>query len=112
MSTLANTIFYLFASPLQLAIGLLLLPFAYNAGRANMTAPYVFLEFRELQDELAYHESFYGPDHEKTNQTRNDIRLFARRCVKDKLWDKDDIRMYLELGYITHLDLKGLHYSA
>ena len=112
MSTLTNTIFYLFASPLQLVLGLILLPFAYNAGRANMTAPYVFLEFRELQDELAYHEDFYGPDHEKTNQSRNAIRQYARRCVRDRLWSTDDIRMYLELGYITHLDLKGLTYHA
>ena len=112
MNNLTNTVFYLFASPLQLVLGLILLPFAYNSGQANLNAPFVFLEFRELQDKLRETEMFDGPDHPNTLAVKNEIRQYARKCVKEKLWNKDDIRMYLNLGLITHLDLKGLRYNA
>ena len=113
MSNLANTLFFLLATPLQFLGTLILLPFAYGAlKQAEKDDRYYFLEFQELQDTLRCHDDFYGSDHPKTQQARADIRHFARRCVKEKVWDRDDIRMYLNLGIITHSDLKGLTYRA
>ena len=113
MSNLANTLFFLLATPLQFLGTLLLMPFAYGAlKRAEQDQNYYFLEFQGLQDTLRCHEDFYGSDHPKTIQARSDIRRFARRCVKEKAWDSDDIRMYLALGIITQSDLKGLTYRV
>ena len=113
MSNLTNTLFFLLATPLQFLGTLILMPFAYGAlKQAEKDQNYYFLEFDQLQDTLRCHEEFYGPDHPKTEQARADIRQFARRCVKNKVWDRDDIRMYLNLGLITHLDLEGLTYRA
>ena len=113
MTNLTNTLFFLLATPLQFLGTLILLPFAYGALKtAENDSNYYFLQFQEMQDTLRCHESFYGSDHPKTKQARADIRHFARRCVKEKVWDSDDIRMYLDLGIITQSDLKGLTFKA
>ena len=113
MANLTGTIFFLLASPAQLLLSLLLMPFHAMAVRAaEADDNYYFLEFQGMQETLRCHESFYGSDHPKTEQARADIRHFARRCVKEKVWDRDDIRMYLNLGIITHSDLEGLTYNA
>lgn len=113
MSSLANTLFFLLATPLQFLVTLILLPFAWQAVKAaERDDRYYFLEFQELQDTLRCQEEFYGSDHPKTQEARAEIRQFARSCVKNKVWNRDDIRMYLNLGLITHLDLEGLTYRA
>ena len=111
MNNLTNTVFFLLASPLQLLVSFLLMPFAKAAcDRAMEDDNYYYLEFEELLETHRCHESFYGPGHEKTIRARYAIRQHARKCIKGRHWNREDVETYLALGRITQSDIKGLRY--
>ena len=73
---------------------------AYGRTLKNKDFRYLHLEIDERIRRLHRCERLYGPDHTETLKARLILPVMIRTAYDEQLIDRDDLQMYLDLGYV------------
>jgi len=100
LSTALSAILVTLASPLQVAVALVLsLPTAIWAKqKLNTGKEYPYLELSEAQNRLKFCQEVYGAGHQQTSLAVDSIESILTKYYKAKVLDSEDLEMYLDLG--------------